>query len=195
MGLTPKQSRFVAEYLVDLNATQAAVRAGYSPVSESSEGFYTYLLVDPRDGGIFYVGKGTGERLRSHVRQVKRGRTDNGPKCLRIQRILRDDREVVEWVFSVHSRERDALAVERELIHQLREHGLTNIASGLVSAEEASEGRARVLLERLKPFADWEAGLSDVLRGVCQRLVGGPEEMYRLIGSKLLELAGLVRQC
>ena len=28
--LTPKQARFVAEYLVDLNATQAAVRAGYS---------------------------------------------------------------------------------------------------------------------------------------------------------------------
>lgn len=30
-GLTPKQQRFVEEYLVDLNATQAAIRAGYSP--------------------------------------------------------------------------------------------------------------------------------------------------------------------
>lgn len=30
MPLTPKQERFVAEYLVDLNATQAAIRAGYS---------------------------------------------------------------------------------------------------------------------------------------------------------------------
>ena len=29
--LTPKQQRFVDEYLVDLNATQAAIRAGYSP--------------------------------------------------------------------------------------------------------------------------------------------------------------------
>ena len=28
--LTPKQKRFVDEYLVDLNATQAAIRAGYS---------------------------------------------------------------------------------------------------------------------------------------------------------------------
>lgn len=28
--LTEKQKRFVAEYLVDLNATQAAIRAGYS---------------------------------------------------------------------------------------------------------------------------------------------------------------------
>ncbi len=29
MSLTPKQQRFVAEYLVDLNATAAAERAGY----------------------------------------------------------------------------------------------------------------------------------------------------------------------
>lgn len=28
--LTDKQQRFVAEYLIDLNATQAAIRAGYS---------------------------------------------------------------------------------------------------------------------------------------------------------------------
>lgn len=28
--MTPKQSRFTEEYLVDLNATQAAIRAGYS---------------------------------------------------------------------------------------------------------------------------------------------------------------------
>jgi hypothetical protein len=30
MALTPKQARFVAEYLLDANATQAAIRAGYS---------------------------------------------------------------------------------------------------------------------------------------------------------------------
>ena len=29
-GLTPRQARFVKEYLVDLNGTQAAIRAGYS---------------------------------------------------------------------------------------------------------------------------------------------------------------------
>lgn len=30
MAPTPKQARFVAEYLIDLNASQAAIRAGYS---------------------------------------------------------------------------------------------------------------------------------------------------------------------
>ena len=30
MKLTPKQQRFIEEYMVDLNATQACIRAGYS---------------------------------------------------------------------------------------------------------------------------------------------------------------------
>ena len=30
MALTEKQKRFISEYLLDLNATQAAIRAGYS---------------------------------------------------------------------------------------------------------------------------------------------------------------------
>jgi hypothetical protein len=31
MAFTPKQQAFIREYLVDLNGTQAAIRAGYSP--------------------------------------------------------------------------------------------------------------------------------------------------------------------
>ena len=38
MALTPKQARFVQEYLVDLNATQAAVRAGYSERTACEQG-------------------------------------------------------------------------------------------------------------------------------------------------------------
>lgn len=36
--LTPKQERFVAEYLIDLNATQAATRAGYSAKTANEQG-------------------------------------------------------------------------------------------------------------------------------------------------------------
>ena len=36
-GLTPKQARFVVEYLKDLNATQAAIRAGYSPTTAQEQ--------------------------------------------------------------------------------------------------------------------------------------------------------------
>ena len=36
--MTPKQSLFVQEYLIDLNATQAAIAAGYSPKTAYSIG-------------------------------------------------------------------------------------------------------------------------------------------------------------
>jgi phage terminase small subunit len=38
MSLTPKQQRFVDEYLIDLNATQAAIRAGYAPKAAYATG-------------------------------------------------------------------------------------------------------------------------------------------------------------
>jgi phage terminase small subunit len=37
--LTPKQRRFVAEYLIDLNATQAAIRTGYSRKTAHNQGW------------------------------------------------------------------------------------------------------------------------------------------------------------
>jgi phage terminase small subunit len=36
--MTPKKERFVAEYLVDLNAAQAAIRTGYSPKTAKVQG-------------------------------------------------------------------------------------------------------------------------------------------------------------
>ncbi len=38
MSLTPKQARFVEEYLIDLNATQGAIRAGYSAKTAEVQG-------------------------------------------------------------------------------------------------------------------------------------------------------------
>ena len=43
--LTPKQSAFVREYLIDLNATQAAIRAGYS--KKSANEFAGQLMAKP----------------------------------------------------------------------------------------------------------------------------------------------------
>lgn len=46
MKLTPKQQRFVEEYLVDLNATQAAIRAGYSAKTARAQGQRMLTKVD-----------------------------------------------------------------------------------------------------------------------------------------------------
>ena len=39
MALTPKQQAFIGEYMIDLNATQAAIRAGYSPATARMIGY------------------------------------------------------------------------------------------------------------------------------------------------------------
>ncbi|MGI6225754.1 MAG: terminase small subunit [Peptococcales bacterium] len=44
--LSPKQKRFVHEYLIDLNATQAAIRAGYSERTAKSIGQRLLTYVD-----------------------------------------------------------------------------------------------------------------------------------------------------
>jgi phage terminase small subunit len=46
MPLTPKQERFINEYLIDLNATQAAIRAGYSKKTSKSQGQRLLTNVD-----------------------------------------------------------------------------------------------------------------------------------------------------
>lgn len=46
MALNPKQAMFVAEYLIDLNATQAAIRAGYSARTANEQG--SRLLADAK---------------------------------------------------------------------------------------------------------------------------------------------------
>jgi len=46
MALTAKQRRFVEEYLIDLNATQAAIRAGYAAKTANREGSRLLSKVD-----------------------------------------------------------------------------------------------------------------------------------------------------
>jgi len=47
--LNPKQSRFVDEYLIDLNATQAAIRAGYSAKTAKQQGQRLLTNVDVQE--------------------------------------------------------------------------------------------------------------------------------------------------
>jgi phage terminase small subunit len=54
-SLTPQQERFVAEYLIDLNATQAAIRAGYSAKTAQQQG--ARLLLNVVIGQAVAAGK------------------------------------------------------------------------------------------------------------------------------------------
>ncbi len=47
---TAKQKRFVEEYLIDLNATQAAIRAGYSIKTANEQGSQLLANLSVRAG-------------------------------------------------------------------------------------------------------------------------------------------------
>lgn len=60
--MTPKQSRFVDEYLIDLNATQAAIRAGYS--AKTAEWIGPQLL------GKTHVAEAIAERMKARAKRT-----------------------------------------------------------------------------------------------------------------------------
>lgn len=67
MSITPRQERFCEEYVVDLNATQAAIRAGYAESGAYNEGHRLLRNAEVRD----YI-----EELQSGRRKVREIRAD-----------------------------------------------------------------------------------------------------------------------
>lgn len=187
MALTPKQTQFCREYLVDLNATQAAIRAGYQP-EERSE-YYVYFLTSSIDGHIFYIGKGSGNRSSVHLRKWMNNKEGNGAKALKFQEIYNAGGEVREIIFAGNLREDRAYAVERALINDLRDTGLTNIAGGIVSAEEAMRRKAKALLMSMHPYREWVSRIKPDSLALIGRVFGGAAPCYRLISSNLDKLA------
>lgn len=56
---SPKRAAFVREYLIDLNATQAAIRAGYSPKTAKAQGSRLLTYADVK----FAIEKGRTRKL------------------------------------------------------------------------------------------------------------------------------------
>ena len=68
-GLNEKQKRFVEEYLIDLNATQAAIRAGYSK-NRASELGYQLLQKTTVQNAIQEAQSNRSERVRITQEEV-----------------------------------------------------------------------------------------------------------------------------
>ena len=67
-GLRPRQQRFADEYLVDLNAKQAAIRAGYSPKTAEVQGCQLLRVYKV----AAYVAKRQAERLETNNLSIDR---------------------------------------------------------------------------------------------------------------------------
>jgi hypothetical protein len=121
--------------------------------------WYVYVLIDPRDGKPFYVGKGTGDRMHNHESMVRRGAVDNANKCQRIREIIESGASVEYLVSADFFDEQAAYAHEAELIAEYGEM-LTNISHGRQDRNEWVRESGRSLLARVMPFDEWKRNVN-----------------------------------
>jgi hypothetical protein len=113
-----------------------STRKAFAPGVVEKLGFYVYLLVDPRDDTVFYVGKGTGDRCFSHIDEALKTRVDTIGDYEKLSRIR--DIEVSGFAVRIdilrHGlSEREAFLVESAAIDLVR--NLTNKVDGHDAAE------------------------------------------------------------
>ena len=105
-------------------------------VAEGVGPYYMYALRDPRDGAMFYVGKGTGSRIVSHLAQVRATGDDasfDSAKVSKIRSIWDEGWEVEHLFLRVRiGTEAEAYMVEQAVLdgYAANKLSLSNIMGG-----------------------------------------------------------------
>ena len=100
---------------------------------ESLNGFYVYALIDPRNEKVFYIGKGTGNRVFSHEIESGKSRDSEKKKIQRIHEIENSGHSVKRLILNWGLSENEAFVAEATLINLLNrtpDIQLTNEVSG-----------------------------------------------------------------
>lgn len=96
-------------------------------------GFYVYALIDPRSNQIFYIGKGTGNRVFSHEAESGKSPKSEKAKLQRIQEIEGAGYDVKRLIVNWGLTEAEAFASEATLINlvnYMSPEALTNAVAG-----------------------------------------------------------------
>ena len=101
-------------------STTAASKASPKKIPFDTQlalGYYVYALRDPRNGEVFYVGKGKGERILKHVTESGKNPTSEKTKLKRIKDIESEGLEVEHLFLRSGLKTEDiAFAVEQAVI-------------------------------------------------------------------------------
>ena len=106
-----------------------------TPSSIEKLGSYVYLLIDPRDKKVFYVGKGKGKRINQHELNELKIDTKETEKIKTIREIKRLDMKVGLSVLRHGLTDKEALEIECAMIDYIGIKNLTNLVLGHHSAE------------------------------------------------------------
>lgn len=122
--------------------------------------FYVYQLIDPRDNKPFYVGKGKGKRMYSHLKEKGFSK-----KNKMIEEIKLAGLEVVCVTVKLFRTENAAYNYEKRLIKKIGRENLTNLTDG---------GRgAPAWIEGVKdPTIDLDKSWVGLLAVMCRKTAG-----------------------
>ncbi len=104
-------------------------------------GYYVYLLTDPTTDSVFYVGKGTGNRVFAHARDALEKATSND-KLDRIREIMGRGQRVGYEILRHGLTDKEAFEVESALIDYIGLDALSNQVRGM---HAETRGRMRIV--------------------------------------------------
>ena len=129
------QVKPIVEQIIHLLESQNAptITSFSEKAIESLNGFYVYALIDPRNEKVFYIGKGTGNRVFSHEIESGKSRESEKKKIQQIREIENSGYSVKRLIVNWGLSENEAFVAEATLINLLNrmpDIQLTNEVSG-----------------------------------------------------------------
>lgn len=160
--MTKKQKRFVEEYLIDLNATQAAIRAGYSPDSAKeigSENLTKPDIAKAVDQAIAERSRRTGANADRVVRElakiafVNAGEVVDLDTALLMDKISDDDMAAIQSV-KVKTFGEDGIEREVKLADKLKALELLGKHLGLFKDKVEINGNVKADMSSLSSILE-----------------------------------------
>jgi len=161
--------------------------------------YYTYVLIDPISGRIFYVGKGQKLRMYQHIKDVQRGRIPNGSNVYlgrKIEKILSSGNKVKYKKVLITENSQEAFDKEIELIKEIGLKNLCNIqigGEGIFHTDEIKRKMSRSMKGRIP----WNKGLKwsmETKQKISNALIGRvlSEDHKEKIKKNLINMTGKI---
>ena len=117
--------------------------------------YYVYILVNPLDCKVFYIGKGIENRFKNHTNECRRGEIVNVRKHTTIEAILAANKLPVAYCLTDGLTEGDAYELEGLMIKAVGPGILTNIDASNETSMAVIEAGAAFDLKNMVSFEKW----------------------------------------
>lgn len=111
--------------------------------------FYIYALINPFDNSVFYIGKGSGDRVKLH--EKFKSKCNNPVKDAMIELILKEFSNVPYTILIDNIEdEAEAYRLEEEKINEIGLENLTNICSNSIPPSQKGRKRNETTIKKIK---------------------------------------------